>query len=355
MLTLLGLLWALTGQGQVSSVKRDQEIVFFPSVAHRSNDGKTWELEIRGCVYKPDQRQVELALLREALGLDHVKMSELEDATLARRARLFMVDNKGGRRIVVRLGSETFTVGKSGSDGKFSGVVHLSNADVDILRSDPLPVRAVLPRDDPRRFAGEVGFVDDTGITVISDIDDTIKITQVGDRNGMLRNTFLEPFKPVPGMSKVYLAWAEKKQAQFDYVSASPWQLFLPLSEFVRSNGFPAGTFYLKNFRLKDKSFRSLFQDPEKYKPAVIEPLLKQFPNRHFVLVGDSGERDPEVYGALARQFPKQVIRIFIRDVTNEPSTSDRYKQAFHDVPAARWKVFRKPAEIMNLLDESAN
>src|SRR5258706_32177 len=109
---------------------------------------------------------------------------------------------------------------------------------------------------------------------------DCIKITEVRDRNDMLRNTFLEPFKPVPGMSQVYRAWAERTQAQFDYVSASPWQLFLPLSEFVRSNGFPAGTFYLKNFRLKDKSFRSLFQDPEKYKPAVIEPLLKQFPNR---------------------------------------------------------------------------
>ena len=140
-----------------------------------------------------------------------------------------------------------------------------------------------------------------------------------------------------------------------DYVSASPWQLFLPLSEFVRSNGFPAGTFYLKNFRLKDRSFGSLFQNPEEYKPAVIEPLLKQFPNRRFVLVGDSGERDPEVYGALARRFPKQVMRIFIRNVTNEASGSERYERAFHDLPAARWQVFREPAEIMNSLYESAN
>jgi phosphatidate phosphatase APP1 len=266
-----------------------------------------------------------------------------------------MVDHKGGKRIVVRLGAETFTLGKSASNGKFSGSIHLSEANLAVLRNEPLPLRAVLPRQDPRRIAGEVGFMDDNGVTVISDIDDTIKITQIGDRNAILRNTFLEPFRPVPGMPEVYRAWADKTQAQFTYVSASPWQLFLPLSEFVRSNGFPAGTFCLKDFRLKDKNFWSLFQNPEKYKPTVIEPLVKRFPNRRFVLVGDSGERDPEIYAALARRFPTQVIRIFIRDVTNEPASSGRYERAFHDLPPARWKVFRDPPEILNALEPSPN
>src|SRR6266700_1291310 len=325
LLALLCLLFTQVGHSQVSNVKRDQDVIFFPSAAQRSSDGKSWDVEIHGCVYEPDQRRVALALLRGVLGLERVKITELENAVFTERARLFMVDHKGGKRIVVQLGGKTYTLGKSRSDGRFSGVVHLAGADMDNLRNDPLAVQAVLPGKDPRRFTGEVGFVDDRGITVISDVDDTIKITKVGDHKAMLRNTFLEPFEAVPGMPEVYRAWAEQTKAQFAYVSASPWQLFLPLSDFVRTNGFPAGTFYLKKFRLKDESFWSLFQSPEKYKPTVIEPLLKRFPNRRFVLVGDSGERDPEIYAELARQFLTQDMRIYIRDGTDEPSRAKRY------------------------------
>jgi hypothetical protein len=275
-----------------------------------------------------------------------------ENTLFTERARLFMADHKGGRQVVIRLGDKSYSVGKSGKDGRFSGLIHLSEADLAALRSGPSPLCAVLPGDDTRRFSCPVDFFDGQGVTVISDIDDTIKVTQVRDRQAMFRKTFLEPFAAVPGMADVYRSWAEKSKAQFCYVSASPWQLFLPLSEFVQSNGFPSGTFYLKQFRLKDESFWGLFQNPEKYKPTVIEPLMKRFPHRKFILVGDSGERDPEVYGALARRFPKQVIKIFIRDVTNDPPDAERFQRAFRNVPPPCWKVFREPSEIAGALDD---
>jgi phosphatidate phosphatase APP1 len=129
-------------------------------------------------------------------------------------------------------------------------------------------------------------------------------------------------------------------------VSASPWQLYSPLADFIRSNGFPAGVFYLKSFRWKDETLFNLFEGPEKYKPVVIEPLMKQFPNRRFVLVGDSGERDPEIYGALAREHPQQVAKILIRDVTEEGAEAERFKTAFRELPPSLWKVFHEPAEI---------
>jgi phosphatidate phosphatase APP1 len=206
----------------------------------------------------------------------------------------------------------------------------------------------VLPAQDPRVFAGEVTLVDESGITVISDIDDTVKVTQVNNRQATLRNTFLLPFEPVPGLAEIYGNWGRQPGTQFWYVSASPWQLFPPLSEFVRSNGFPAGVFYLKNFRWKDESFFDLFGKPDEYKLKVIEPLLKRFPNRRFVLVGDSGERDPEAYAALARKFPQQIARILIRDVTREPAEAERYQRAFRDVPTGLWQIFREPGEIAN-------
>jgi Phosphatidate phosphatase APP1, catalytic domain len=334
---------------QVSNLKRDQEVVFFPTLACRSGSN-CWDLNIHGCVFEPDKRTLALTLIRAALGLEHVRLTADENKLFAERARLFMVDHKGGRKIVVRIGDTEFTLPKTGANGDFSTVIQLSDAQVEKLRNISAALQAVLPVKDKRVFKGDLSFFDDAGVIVISDIDDTIKITHVLDRNATLRNTFLEPFRPVPDMAGVYHGWAEKAGAQFCYVSASPWQLYSPLADFIRSNGFPAGVVYLKSFRWKDKTLFNLFEGPEKYKPGVIDPLMKRFPNRRFVFVGDSGERDPEIYGALARKHPQQVAKILIREVRDEGSETNRFNTAFRELPPTLWKIFREPSEIAELV-----
>ena len=346
----LWLLFAATGWAQTSNIKSDQMVVFFPSIGWRVATGKEWDLEIHGCIYELDRRTLELAALREALALDRVKMDTDESATFKARTRLFLADNKGGHVIVVRLGGKDYPLKKSGANGHFSGTLRLSDKEVESLRrtadGNRIEFQAVTPPKDSRVFAGAVDLVDNAGVTVISDIDDTIKITEVRERRAMLRNTFLEGFRAVPGMAGVYQAWAREPGTEFYYVSASPWQLFLPLNDFIRTNGFPAGVFCLKHFRVKDESFFSLFEAPGPYKLQVIEPLLKQFPDRRFVLVGDSGEQDPEAYAALARKYPRQVTHIYIRNVTNEGAGSARFQKDFKDLPVGMWKVFTEPAEI---------
>ena len=238
-----------------------------------------------------------------------------------------------------RLGTNEFFVGKSGADGRFSG-------EITFQLGDSNDFTTVLKANDVRQFSGQIMPLEDEGVSVISDIDDTIKVTEVRDKKAALRNTFLRKFQAVPGMAEFYQALLRSNASTFHYISASPWQLYEPLSTFVASNGFPAGSFELKRFRVKDRSFFSLFASPEKYKPGVIEPLLKQFPKRKFILIGDSGERDPEIYGALARDFPKQIKQIFIRDVTNEGAELPRYEKAFRNLPRAKWQIFREPSEI---------
>jgi len=88
-------------------------------------------------------------------------------------------------------------------------------------------------------IAGAVYLLSPTGLSVISDIDDTIKVSEVGDREALLRNTFLKPYNPLPGMAEVYAGWATNSGASFQYVTASPWQLYPDLTAFMRSNEFP--------------------------------------------------------------------------------------------------------------------
>ena len=147
-------------------------------------------------------------------------------------------------------------------------------------------------------------------------------------------------------MAERYRAWEKSDGARFHYVSATPWQLYVPLADFIRSNGFPAGTFQLKFFRWKDQTFFDLFKSPEHYKLMVLRPLLERFPHRKFILVGDSGEKDPEIYAALARAFPNQLTHIFIRDTTGEGQDSARYQTTFSGLSTNSWQIFKQPSEL---------
>lgn len=328
------------GHTEETNLKPDEEIVFYPSIAQRV-PGRTneWHATVRGCVFEMEKWRLLLAAFRKTIEFKSEELTAAESALFTNRARLFLVDNERRKRVSIRLGSAEFFIGKSAANGKFQGAITFTNFGTSDFTALTRP-------GDARKFSGQIFPLEAEGLSIISDIDDTIKITEVRDRRATLRNTFLREFQPVPGMAAFYQTLAREPNASFHYVSASPWQLYLPLATFVASNGFPAGTFELKNFRWKDRSFFSLFANPEKYKPGVIEPLLKQFPQRKFILIGDSGERDPEIYGALARNFPAQIRMIYIRDVTDESATADRYQQAFHDVSREKWRIFKTPGEL---------
>jgi phosphatidate phosphatase APP1 len=79
----------------------------------------------------------------------------------------------------------------------------------------------------------------------------------------------------------------------------------------------------------------------------VIERLLADFPHRRFVLVGDSGEADPEIYAQVARTHPHRIDSIAIRDVTGEDSRAERYAAVFDGIDPALWQILpsdRAPA-----------
>jgi len=134
--------------------------------------------------------------------------------------------------------------------------------------------------------------------------------------------------------------------AKFHFVSSSPWQLWLELESFLSNVGFPQATYHLKPIRLKDRTLLDLWKNPLEAKIAVIESILDGFPQRNFILVGDSGEKDPEVYGEIARRHPNQIHGIYIRNVIEVTGEEERYSLAFEGVNPSIWALFTKPEDI---------
>ncbi|MCA9636083.1 MAG: App1 family protein [Myxococcales bacterium] len=352
----LGLVLALAaafvaGEGPRSSLKSDEELRLFPALAVAAADGG-WDVDLRVWVYEPELgswwRGLTLDGLRRALELPRAAEAS---AIFQERARPFLVDNERGKAIVVRVGGADHVLALTAPNGQSVTRLHL---EAGALRGPSTPVSAVLREGDDRDYEGVILRIDRGGLSVVSDIDDTIKISDVRDKEALLANTFLRPLAPVPGIAEVYRRWAARG-ATFHYVSASPWQLYDALADFVAAEGLPAGSLHLKDFRWTDSTFWNLFQDPREYKLAAIEPLLAASPERAFVLVGDSGEADPEAYGELYRRHPAQIGGIWIRDVSGEDAGAARYEVAFAGVPEGRWAIFRDPAQLPPAPPKPAN
>jgi phosphatidate phosphatase APP1 len=95
------------------------------------------------------------------------------------------------------------------------------------------------------------------------------------------------------------------------YVSSSPWNLYDMLEDFLDVHGVPAGPIFLKDWS------PTTLRDHDRHKLGVIHTLLATYPDLPFVLIGDSGERDPEIYRQIVREYPGRVRAIYIRDVTS--------------------------------------
>ena len=334
--------------GPTSNLKSDEDARIFPAIARRNGD--RWKLRVHAWVYEPEEaswrRGAGIEALRAALELP---ADAVESDIFRTRARAFLYDNESGKSLVVRIGAEEHTLKTTGSNGHSETDLDIGVAALNPNRGGWVAIEVVTPIGDVRHFTGAALLLADTGTSVISDVDDTIKISEVRDRKQLLIRTFLREFEAVPGMADAYRRWAGAGAA-FHYVSASPWQLFDVIGGFIKTADFPAGSMHLKQFRWTDRSFYSLFEDPQAYKRPILHDLISRSPGRRFVLIGDSGEKDPEAYGAAFREFPTQVAAIYIRDVSSEPREAARYATAFAEVPAERWTIFSDPAVLPQAL-----
>jgi hypothetical protein len=333
-------LFGLLGSSMLdaSELKSDENIQFFPSVASLQSDGKI-QGNVESWVYENEARPGINSLLARYLKLDIKTMTPGERELYTQRTQLFRVDSERGKQLHISFDSQAdIVLNKTSAMGRSSTMVTLANAVVTPLKTQWLNYHARLRKGDTRVMQGRLLFIPAKGISVVSDIDDTIKISNVLDRKQLLINTFARPFQAVPGTAEHYREIAEQPDSAFHYVSGSPHHLYPALADFLHDAGFPEGSMHLRDINLRQEIF-SHQNGTEQHKLTVVRKLLRDFPQRQFIFFGDSGELDPEIYGQLAREFSSQVIEIHIRDVTKQSRTDLRYAKAFRDIPAQHWSI----------------
>ena len=334
--------------GPVGDLKSDETLVFFNSHAWLDMPSQQWHIPIHGWVYEPADSKFRKATIAQSLEtLYGLQVTEDNQHNFDRRVNLLLADNERSKSIVIRLANRTYAISPSQPNGHFKHTIRVDASilqDQNIMQS--LSYQAVLKTGDERVFTGRVNLVKPQGWSIISDIDDTIKLSLVTDKGQLMKHTFYLDFQAVPGMSERYQQWFQKPNMALHWVSSSPWQLYPVLEEFIQKEGFPSAEFNLKPVRFRDSTLMNLFKAGTTTKPPVIAAIINRYPERQFILVGDSGEQDPEVYAQINQQFPEQVKHILIRNVTDERANNRRFRQLIIPNNAEKWQLFTHPEHI---------
>lgn len=163
----------------------------------------------------------------------------------------------------------------------------------------------------------DVVVTESKGISIVSDIDDTIKHSAIASgAKEIFKNTFIRELGDltVPGVKEWYSKMASMG-VKMHYVSNSPWQLYPLLRSYFSLAGLPPGSFHLKQY---SGMLQGIFEPAAERKKGSLDRIMHDFPERKFILIGDSGEADLEVYTDIVQEHPGRVLAVFIRDVTSK-------------------------------------
>jgi phosphatidate phosphatase APP1 len=210
---------------------------------------------------------------------------------------------------------------RADEEGYFEVALDLPRPLADSRVWEPVDLELLEPADPAGvgHATGQVLVPRDAQFAVISDLDDTVLRSHATSLWQMAKLTLLHNAHtrlPFEGVAGFYQALQRGRDGEaynpVFYVSNSPWNLYDLLEDFLDVHGIPRGPLLLR-----DWSLRTL-KAGEAHKLAAIEGLLDLYPDLEVVLIGDSGERDPEIYRQVVLRHPGRVLAVYVRDVAPE-------------------------------------
>ncbi len=301
------------------------------SILEKMHIVKRLEIQVYSTYGTEDEVKVRGRVL-ENKELKPVKSTDSKFRNFVRNFKLFESDEEKNVSVNINLNGKTIKT-KTDKEGFFE----VKTKDFGHLPLGLNTVQVTLSGEQKKFIAnpaiGKISIQpkEDRTFGIVSDIDDTIQKTEVTDKENMLNNILFknaQTQKKIPGMAELFQALDKANDGKLDgdvtYVSGSPVNLSPRIEGFLQYNNFPEGTLELKNLGVEPGS-DPLTKQIE-YKLGRIRKLFDTYPDKKFILFGDSGEKDPEVYRQLSKEYPGRIISVYINNVTNDDKTASRYE-----------------------------
>ena len=188
------------------------------------------------------------------------------------------------------------------------------------------------------------------GLTIISDIDDILRITKIWDPEEIIANTFARPYVPWLNMPEIYANWSRSlnisdQQTHFHYLTTLPEQVTRNYEEFIY-NTYPGGSFDTRPLNFSDVSATLSIRK------FLLDKVFQTFPRRKFILMADTSNSDVmKAYPQLVTDYPGQVQCIFLRN-TSATDDSDKFPydtSGFKNINQQQYMFFIQPDDLKNL------
>ncbi|KAG9114240.1 hypothetical protein FRC07_007682, partial [Ceratobasidium sp. 392] len=193
---------------------------------------------------------------------------------------------------------------------------------------------------------GSSYLVPPQGITLVADIDDILRVTQIYQPAEGLKNSFARPYVPWMNMPAVFSKWQNEVQGlHVHYLTTTPIKVTQFYESFIYAN-YPLGSFDIRPLNLT--TVDQIFQ----VRKVNLDRVFESFPQRKFVLIADTSNNDiMKQYPAMVTAFPGQVQCILLRNVSaTDPSDNFPYDTSgFKDINNSTYMFFRTPDDLMGL------
>ena len=230
----------------------DEEMMLFPNIGFQ-RDANNWRLNVHGWRFHSSRKNRFLGESSSSLGQRLARLfasSEqivyYNDTFQRDRLEPFMVEDARSERIQIIINSKHNYSTKTDNEGQFRTSFIVPNADIHHLKTDNEVITYQAIGDNGDISEGKIYLLERRGLSIVSDIDDTIKISEVLDKIRLVANTFIHGFRVVEGMPEVYRKWKQRYNCSVHYLSAMPDQLYTVTRDFVQAQKFPEGTFHMR-------------------------------------------------------------------------------------------------------------
>ncbi|PGH04762.1 hypothetical protein AJ79_06983 [Helicocarpus griseus UAMH5409] len=184
------------------------------------------------------------------------------------------------------------------------------------------------------------------GLTLISDIDDVLRVSQIYKVKEGMKNLVGRTFYPWMNMPDIFANWSRSlPDMHFHYLTISPEQLTRPYVDYIFKT-YPPGSFDTRIFNFTNLGATLSIRE------FLLDKIFQTFPHRKFILVGDTTNFDiMSSYPQLVTKYPGQVQCIFLRN-TSATDSSNRFPyntKWFKGMNQRMYMFFRVPDDLKGL------
>ncbi|KAJ6493604.1 hypothetical protein C8R47DRAFT_1185065 [Mycena vitilis] len=333
------------------------QVLNLPSYANWTGAG--WSLIVHGNVFKqPNISQSKLDDLANAFLIDtSVSQLPADQAAQARNltAEIYVVQ-QANLNISINIApatssgktngtGQTLTVGPTSAEGDFDAPMVIPDPNTQLQPGNETSAIQHMSMHVNGTDTGNATayLVPVSGLTIISDIDDILRVTKIYEPKEGLLNSFARPFTPWMNMPEIYANWSKAlPDLHFHYLTTTPEQVTRNYMQFIYAT-YPLGSFDTRPLNFSDVSATLSIRK------FLLDRIFQTYPERKFVLVADTSNSDVmKDYPALATDFPGQVACILLRN-TSATDDGDKFPydtSGFKGMDQSKYMFFTVPDDL---------